>query len=123
MKKKKKLAKVCALIMALTFIFAGCGKGDAGRYEFYSMTANGETVDAEGLKKTYEALGEDTPEMYIELNEDGTGKIALGIGDTEEITWKKGVITANGEDVKYTIKGGKLTMKKGEEELVFKKVK
>lgn len=89
MKKMKNLAKVCALVMAFAFIFVGCGKGDAGRYEFYSMTANGETVDADSLKETYKALGEDAPEMYIELKEDGTGEIVLGMGDTEELTWKR----------------------------------
>ncbi len=124
MKKFRLLAAVMAMVMtiAVSFVLTGCqGKSDAGRYDVYSMTANGETMTLDQLKELYEGMGIDFPEMYLQLNEDGTGKLVMGDDDSNTVEWKAGVIIADGEEIKYTIDGDKLSMEKDDQKVVFKK--
>lgn len=124
MKKFRLLAAVMAMVMAITvsFVLTGCqGKSDAGRYDIYSMTENGETRTVDQLKELYEGMGLDFPDMYLQLNADGTGELVLGDDDSNKVEWKPGVITANGEEAKYTIDGDKLSMEKDGKKIVFKK--
>ena len=124
MRKLRILSAVLAMVMtiAVSFVLTGCqGKSDAGRYDVYSMTANGETYTLDQLKELYEGMGIDFPDMYLQLNEDGTGKLVLGDDDSNKVEWKPGVISADGEEVKYTIDGDKLSMEKDGQMIVFKK--
>lgn len=124
MKKFRLLAAVMAMVMtiAVSFVLTGCqGKSDAGRYDVYSMTENGETRTVDQLKELYEGMGIDFPDMYLQLNEDGTGELVLGDDDSNKVEWKPGVIIANGEEAKYTIDGDKLSMEKDGKKIVFKK--
>ena len=124
MRKLRILSAVLAMVMtiAVSFVLTGCqGKSDAGRYDVYSMTANGETYTLDQLKELYEGMGIDFPDMYLQLNEDGTGKLVLGDDDSNKVEWKPGVISADGEEVKYTIDGDKLSMEKDGQKIVFKK--
>lgn len=121
MKKMKIVSAACAMALAAALSLTGCGKSDAGRYDLYSMTDSGETITMKDMEDMYKEMNMEAPEMYIELNEDGTGKLVMGEGDAEEIKWKDGVITADGEDVNYTIKDGKLTMESDGTEMVFEK--
>ena len=125
MKKFRLLAAVMAMVMtiAVSFVLTGCqgGKSDAGRYDVYSMTENGETRTVDQLKELYEGMGIDFPDMYLQLNEDGTGKLVMGDDDSNTVEWKAGVITADGEEIKYTIDGDKLSMEKDGQKVVFKK--
>ena len=124
MRKLRILSAVLAMVMtiAVSFVLTGCqGKSDAGRYDVYSMTENGETRTVDQLKELYEGMGIDFPDMYLQLNEDGTGELVLGDDDSNKVEWKPGVIIANGEEAKYTIDGDKLSMEKDGKKLVFKK--
>ena len=125
MRKLRILSAVLAMVMtiAVSFVLTGCqgGKSDAGRYDVYSMTENGETRTVDQLKELYEGMGLDFPDMYLQLNEDGTGELVLGDDDSNKVEWKPGVIIANGEEAKYTIDGDKLSMEKDGKKLVFKK--
>ena len=124
MRKLRILSAVLAMVMtiAVSFVLTGCqGKSDAGRYDVYSMTENGQTYTSDQLKELYEGMGIDFPDMYLQLNEDGTGKLVLGDDDSNKVEWKPGVIIANGEEAKYTIDGDKLSMEKDGKKLVFKK--
>ena len=125
MRKLRILSSVLAMVMAITvsFVLTGCqgGKSDAGRYDVYSMTENGETRTVDQLKELYEGMGIDFPDMYLQLNEDGTGELVLGDDDSNKVEWKPGVIIANGEEAKYTIDGDKLSMEKDGKKIVFKK--
>lgn len=125
MRKLRILSAVLAMVMtiAVSFVLTGCqgGKSDAGRYDVYSMTENGETRTVDQLKELYEGMGIDFPDMYLQLNEDGTGELVLGDDDSNKVEWKPGVITTNGEEAKYTIDGDKLSMEKDGKKLVFKK--
>ena len=124
MRKLRILSAVLAMVMtiAVSFVLTGCqGKSDAGRYDVYSMTANGETYTLDQLKELYEGMGIDFPDMYLQLNEDGTGELVLGDDDSNKVEWKPGVIIANGEEAKYTIDGDKLSMEKDDKKIVFKK--
>lgn len=124
MRKLRILSAVLAMVMtiAVSFVLTGCqGKSDAGRYDVYSMTENGETRTVDQLKELYEGMGLDFPDMYLQLNADGTGKLVLGDDDSNKVEWKPGVIIANGEEAKYTIDGDKLSMEKDDKKIVFKK--
>ena len=125
MRKLRILSAVLAMVMtiAVSFVLTGCqgGKSDAGRYDVYSMTENGETRTVDQLKELYEGMGIDFPDMYLQLNEDGTGELVLGDDDSNKVEWKPGVITTNGEEAKYTIDGDKLSMEKDGKKIVFKK--
>ena len=124
MRKLRILSAVLAMVMtiAVSFVLTGCqGKSDAGRYDVYSMTENGQTYTLDQLKELYEGMGIDFPDMYLQLNEDGTGKLVLGDDDSNKVEWKPGVIIANGEEAKYTIDGDKLSMEKDGKKIVFKK--
>ena len=125
MRKLRILSAVLAMVMtiAVSFVLTGCqgGKSDAGRYDVYSMTENGETRTVDQLKELYEGMGIDFPDMYLQLNADGTGELVLGDDDSNKVEWKPGVIIANGEEAKYTIDGDKLSMEKDGKKLVFKK--
>ena len=125
MRKLRILSAVLAMVMtiAVSFVLTGCqgGKSDAGRYDVYSMTENGETRTVDQLKELYEGMGIDFPDMYLQLNEDGTGELVLGDDDSNKVEWKPGVIIANGEEAKYTIDGDKLSMEKDDKKIVFKK--
>ena len=125
MRKLRILSAVLAMVMtiAVSFVLTGCqgGKSDAGRYDVDSMTENGETRTVDQLKELYEGMCIDFPDMYLQLNEDGTGKLVLGDDDSNKVEWKPGVISADGEEVKYTIDGDKLSMEKDGQKIVFKK--
>lgn len=125
MRKLRVLSALLAMVMtiAVSFVLTGCqgGKSDAGRYDVYSMTENGETRTVDQLKELYEGMGIDFPDMYLQLNEDGTGELVLGDDDSNKVEWKPGVIIANGEEAKYTIDGDKLSMEKDDKKIVFKK--
>ena len=124
MRKLRILSAVLAMVMtiAVSFVLTGCqGKSDAGRYDVYSMTENGQTYTLDQLKELYEGMGIDFPDMYLQLNEDGTGELVLGDDDSNKVEWKPGVIIANGEEAKYTIDGDKLSMEKDGKKIVFKK--
>ncbi|MGN0633594.1 MAG: hypothetical protein ACI4JW_06955 [Oscillospiraceae bacterium] len=121
MKKFKAMAVVCAAALAASLAFTGCGKSDAGRYDLYSMTSDGETITMKEMEDMYKEMDQKAPEMYLELNEDGTGKLVMGDEDTEELEWKDGVITADGDDIEYTIEDGKLTMEDDGTKMVFEK--
>ncbi len=122
MKKMKLVSTVCAMALAACFCFTGCGKdSDAGRYNFYSMTEDGETITMKDMEEMYKEANMEVPEMYLELKDDGTGTLVLGEDDTETVKWKDGVITADGEDVEYTVQDNKLTLKIDGDEMVFEK--
>ena len=121
MKKIKLLSAVCAMTVAASLTLTGCGSSDAGHYNLYSMTEDGETLTMKDMEDMYKAMDMEVPEMYIELNDDGTGKLVMGDEDTQEIEWKDGVITIDGEDAKYTVKDGKLTIEEEDATIVFEK--
>ncbi|MGN0624305.1 MAG: hypothetical protein ACI4JA_10230 [Oscillospiraceae bacterium] len=121
MKKLKIVSAVCAMALTSALCFTGCGTGDAGHYDFYSMTDDGETFTQEDMEKVYKEIGEKAPEMYLELEKDGSGKLVLGDDDTEDIEWEDGVITVDGEEIEYTIEDGKLSMEKDGSKMVFEK--
>ncbi|MGN0612826.1 MAG: hypothetical protein ACI4JB_02920 [Porcipelethomonas sp.] len=121
MKKRKFLSTVCAMALAASLTLTGCGSSDAGRYDLYSMTQDGETMTMKEMEEMYKEMDMEAPEMYLELKDDGTGKLVMGEDDTEEFEWKDGVISADGEDIKYTVEDGKLTMESDGNKMVFEK--
>ena len=85
-----------------------------GKYNLVGMTQNGETVATQDLA----AIGKLGMEMYLMLNEDGTGEISL-YGESNEMTWDEKGITAGEETVPYEWDGKNLTLADGDTSLTF----
>ena len=111
------------LVLSLTLCLAACGDkeksgGIAGKYNFYSMSYEGETVTAKDLA----ALGEEM-NMYIRLNADGTG-VMVTEGESEDMAYGNGKIWSvdePDEKVDFTVKGNTLTMEQDGMVMTFKK--
>lgn len=121
MKKFRFVSIICAAALAGTLSLTGCGKSDTGRYDLYSMTDDGETITMKDMEAMYAEMDMEAPEMYIQLNDDGTGKLVMGEEETQDIEWKDGVISADGEEISYTMEDGKLKMEDDGTEMVFEK--
>ena len=111
------------LVLSLTLCLAACGdkeKGSsiAGKYNFYSMTYDGETMTADDLAE----LGTNV-EMYLRLNADGTG-IMYSEGESVDMAYANGQIWSvdePDEKVDFTVKGNTLTMEQEGMVMTFKK--
>lgn len=131
---KKTLRMILCLVLTLSLMtcFAACdlfgddeggssksGSSIAGKYEFYSMTMEGETITAEDL----EDMGADPSAMYIEINKDGTAILSTN-GEETDMEWEDNMMwPADDEDDKaeFTVSGSKLTLEQDGMEMVFKK--
>lgn len=131
--KLVKILVCLAMILSLMLCVAACGEDEgmigsitggsskssiAGKYEFYSMTYDGETVTAKDMAE----VGEDV-EIYIRLNNDGTG-IMVSDGETVEIAYSDGElwpVDEPEESVEFTVKGNTLTVEAEEMVMTFKK--
>ena len=111
------------LVLSLTLCLAACGgkeknSGIAGKYNFYSMSYEGETVTAKDLAE----MGEEM-DMYIRLNSDGTG-IMYSEGEAEDMAYANGKIWSvdePDEKVSFSVKGNTLTMEQDGMVMTFKK--
>ena len=113
----KKLTAIL-LVLALVLSLGACGAkpsaaSDAGYYKIDSLNDGDQTYDAE----TLEAFG--MGDLYILLNEDGTGYLDLGLGERTALTWEAGKVTADGETLSYTLEDGKLTITDGSTSMTF----
>ena len=131
--KLVKILVCLAMILSLMLCVAACGEDEgllggitggssknsiAGKYEFYSMSYDGETITAEDLAD----MGEEM-DMYIRLNDDGSG-IMYSEGDTEDMAYANGQIwpaDEPDEKVDFTVKGDTLTMEQDGMVMKFKK--
>lgn len=108
-----------ALVATMMLCMTACGGSDVtDHYDFYSMEMEGMEITAEGLKE----MGTEM-EMYIELNDDGTGTMASE-GKVIDMGWADGEIwpTDNPSDkVAFVIDGDSLTMEQDGIKMVFKK--
>lgn len=119
---KKILALLLAAIMLLSLTACGSGSDDrddeesemekrAGTYVLESMSADGETVDAEDLGM----------EAYLELKKNGTGTMTM-MGESTEVEWDEDSITVEGEKADLDFRGSRATITVEDEgEMVFKK--
>ena len=89
-------------------------KQSPGKYNLVGMMQDGETIATQDLA----AIGELGLEMYLMLNEDGTGEISL-YGESNEMTWDEKGITAGEETVPYEWDGKNLILADGDTSLTF----
>ena len=107
-----------ALVAIMLLCMTACGSSVAGHYDFESMESGGMKITAQSLKD----MGAEM-EMYIELEEDGTGTMA-NEGEVIEMGWEDGEIwPADDPDdrVAFTIDGDTLSMEQDGIKMVFKK--
>lgn len=127
MNKTMKLALCLILVLSTVLCMAACG-GDkdsiAGKYIVYSMEMSGLTVEGEMLETALAASGMTVEDMYIQLNDDGTGTMTSMEGETSEMAYADGKIWSVDEPeekVNFSVKGGKLTLEVEGIKMVFTK--
>lgn len=132
---KKGIIALMACVFALSLALVGCsgsGGGSAssasdpkaawiGTWDLVEMEENGEITGADDLK----ALKELGLEVYLELNEDGSGALVL-FGEGMKGAWEaksatEGIFTIEGQTVNMTIADSKLTMEQSGSKLTFEK--
>ena len=126
MKKTMKLTLCLILVLSTVLCMAACG-GDknsiAGKYVVYSMDSNGMTIKGDTLTAALSAMGMTIDDMYIQLNDDGTGKMSV-FGETADMAYADGKIwpvEEPEEKVSFTVSGGKLTLEVEGNKMVFTK--
>lgn len=118
MKKTVKAAFCLSLVAILMVSLVACG-GVAGRYNLVSMEMGETKLDIESLK----AMAGTDVEMYIELNDDGTGVMNMD-GETTQMAYADGKIWPVNEaddKVPFTVNGDTLTLEQDGIKMVFKK--
>lgn len=126
MKKTMKLTLCLILVLSTVLCMAACGgdkNGIAGKYVVYSMDSNGMTIKGDTLTAALSAMGMTIDDMYIQLNDDGTGKMSV-FGETADMAYADGKIwpvEEPEEKVSFTVSGGKLTLEVEGNKMVFTK--
>ena len=118
MKRTVTTALCLVLVIGLLCTLTACGEDISGRYELISATIDNRTLTIDEFKAF---LGADT-EMYLELNNDGTGTMAF-VGQVAEMQWEGNQIWSAEGGVKadFTVEEGVLTLDLSGTVLVFKK--
>ena len=119
MKKTVRAALCLSLVAILLVSLVACGGGVAGHYNLVSMEMGGQKMDIAALQ----ALAGTSVEMYIELNDDGTGVMCMD-GETTEMCYGDGMIwPVNDADdkVPFTVDGDTLTLEQDGMKMVFEK--
>ena len=124
MKKTLKMILCLSLVLAMALSMVACGDKKeekasiAGHYDLASMTIDGKSFTQDELAALMGDL-----EIYVELNDDGTGVLSLS-GETADMAWKDGQIwpvDEPDEKVPFTVEGKTLTMEIDGQKMVFEK--
>ena len=108
---KRFLAAFLSIMMIVSVIscggsvFAAGTHEDAGYYTAVSITEDGEVTDLGFLTQ----LADMGMTIALELSPDGTGCLDL-FGETTDITWEDGYISAEGDTLAYSLEGTQLTL-------------
>ena len=139
MKRSGIVALLCCMF-SLCFALVGCGGGEsssssassddgasakatfAGTWDLTGLVRDGQ----ETSKQDIESLTNLGYEVYLNLNEDGTSKLALFDKDPITGTWDAssataGTITMQGSTIDMTIEGDALTIAQNNSSMTFKK--
>ena len=119
------MACVFALVMGVALV--GCGSGSdpkaawVGTWDLTEMEENGEVTGADDLEML-KALGLD---VYLELNQDGTGALVL-FGEATEFSWEaksstEASFTMDGQTAGMKLTDGNLTIEQSGSKLTFQK--
>ena len=127
--KKSALAFI-TVILALAFALVGCGGSKADPEEAFlgSWKISGGVLEGEEFdEETLDAMEDWGINCILIFEEDGEGQIDL-YNHVADITWKvkdDGTvkIKADGVSFKATLKDGELTLKEGENKIIFTKSK
>lgn len=126
---KKGVIALLACVFALSLALVGCGGaggGDVksawvGTWDLYEMEENGQLTSSDDV----ELLKSYGIDVYLELNEDGTGSLVLFNADsTTDGEWEaasttSGTFTAKGQTIDMSIADGKLIMEQGGTKFTF----
>lgn len=127
---KKSAFLFVTFILVLAFALVGCGGSKADPEEPFLGSwkiSGGKLAGEEFDEETLEALEDWGINCILIFEEDGEGQIDL-YNHVADITWKvkdDGTvkIKVDGESYKATLKDGELTLKEGEDTIVFTKSK
>ena len=127
---KKSALALMACILALAFALVGCGGSKADPEEAFLGSwkiSGGELEGKEFDEETLDAMEDWGINCIIIFEEDGEGQIDL-YNHVSDIAWKikdDGTvkIKADGVSFKATLKDGELTLKEGEDSIIFTKSK
>ena len=127
---KKSALVFITVILALAFALVGCGGSKTNPEEPFLGSwkiSGGELEGEEFDEETLDALEDWGINCILILDEDGEGQIDL-YNHVADITWKvkdDGTvkIKADGVSFKATLKDGELTLKEGENSIIFTKSK
>ena len=120
---KKLLCAILAAAMLLTLCACGgAGKkdthNDAGYYTIFSVDEGDDTL----TQADFESMDWN---IFLQLNDDGTGVLDMDDGDVTELTWKDGTINDGTGDLPYVLAGGMLTLDLSDSDgtfvMIFKK--
>jgi len=120
---KRLLCAILASAMLLTLCACGgTGKkgtyNDAGYYAIFSVDEGDETF----TQSDFESMDWN---IFLQLNDDGTGVLDMDNGDVTELTWKDGSINDGTGDLPYVLAGGMLTLDLSDSDgtfvMIFKK--
>ena len=125
---KKGLIALLACVFALCFALVGCGGGGAdakaawvGTWNLSEMEENGQVTSSEDI----EMLKQLGLEVYLQLDNDGTGKLAV-FGEEMSGKWEaksatEATMTVDNQTIAMKIADSKLTMEQSGSKLVFVK--
>lgn len=109
------------LILGMMSTLAACSDDISGHYELVEASMSGQTFTAQEFR----ALVGEEVEMYIELNADGTGKMAF-VNNETDIAWKDNQLWSvndgkTGAKASFTVEDGTLTLDMAGTIMVFRK--
>ena len=121
MKRTVKYLICLILILGVTCSLVACGDDISGRYELVYATLSGQTYTLQEFR----GLVGDEAEMYVELNADGTGRMAF-VNNETDIEWKGNQLWSvqdgkTGAKAAFTLEEGTLTLNISGMVLVFRK--
>ena len=121
MKRTVKYILCLILILGMLSTFVACGDDITGHYELVKVTMADQTYTIQEFR----ALVGNDVEMFVELNADGTGKMAF-VNNETDIEWKGNQLWSvqdgkTGVKANFTLEDGVLTLDISGMIMVFQK--
>ena len=106
------------LIITILCTLAACGEDISGHYTLVKVTSGTTVYESDDLVTLFGS----TDQMYLELNNDGTGYMNL-LGVSAKMCWEANKIWSedNGTKATFSVEGNTLTLNLPDTVMVFQK--